>query len=154
MKRIKWRVVFVLLFCRLAGPAVAQNIEFLPVTRATVEERLRQFANKNSERKGRLQTMFEAAGCRDGLAEQTVAITPSLASSKRDVVVLLHRLFDNVLCKPVWIWLIGRHGTTEFPVMGLLGPDTGLYGPLKFAFFSVGGSKFRCVLANAKVGMA
>jgi hypothetical protein len=100
--RIKWCCGLVLLFFSLGGPAVAQKIDFISVPRATVEERLRQFSDKNSVRKERLQGIFEAAGCRDGLAEQKVK-----RSRLPNVICMLPGQTDSMI-------IVGAH----FDLMG------------------------------------
>lgn len=137
----------VLLFFLLGGPAVAQNAEFIPVPRATVEERLRQFSNKNSVRKERLQAIFEAAGCRDGLAEQKVKRLRQpnvicLLPGQTDSIIIVGAHFDLAgngdgvvdnwsgasLLPSLFESLIASNRRHTFMFIGYAGEEIGLVG--------------------------
>lgn len=80
----------------------AENVHFSPVSRTTVEARLRRYATKNEERETTLKRMFGEAGCDAAhLSEQAVkgAKLPNVicvlpGSSSKEIIVGGH--FDHV----------------------------------------------------------
>ncbi len=83
-----------------ALPAFSTDIRYKPVTRETVEARLRQYTGSDGQREETLKQMFVGAGC-DGVSEQAVkgSKLPNLicvmpGGSGRVIIVGAH--FDHV----------------------------------------------------------
>ena len=77
----------------LAPPARAQQISYHRVEQSTLEERLKGSARKNSERRAKLHTLFETAGCKG----EALSEPPVKDSSQPNVVCRLAGDSDSVI---------------------------------------------------------
>jgi Zn-dependent M28 family amino/carboxypeptidase len=77
---------------------MAQNVQFQPVSRETVESRLRQYTGSNKQREATLKQMFTDAGC-DG---QHISEQPVKGSKQPNVICTLQGSSEQVI-------IVGAH---------------------------------------------
>ena len=143
-----WRCLLLL----TAATSFAQQLEFQFVPRPLIEERLRSYTIKNSEREPGLRKLFEDAGCKgDNLAEQTVKSQkqPNLVctlpgASESTIVVGAHfdlaergqGVVDNwsgaSLLPSLYQALSGSKPQHTFVFVGFMGEEKGLIGSQAF----------------------
>ena len=98
MQKPKRPALLLILFFIALLTAQAQQISYHRVEQNTVEERLKAAAGRNSERRTRLHTLFEQAGCKG----EALSEPPVKGSSQPNVVCRLAGDSDSVI-------IVGAH---------------------------------------------